>query len=129
MASLMWYPPRFTGLPLVFMTWGTPGHTRSAPGTMARGVRTCGLLTISLGALNVARAVLCAMGGTSEVSGLAGGMRSDREFADYLRRSLTAAAESVEPAGDGLERIRARLGRPWRPIGWRGVQPAYSGDA
>jgi hypothetical protein len=87
------------------------------------------LFTISLGALNVVRAVLYAMRGTSEVSGPAGGIASDREFAEYLRRLLTAAAESVEPAGDGLERIRARLGQRWRPIAWRGVQPAYSGDA
>jgi hypothetical protein len=69
------------------------------------------------------------MGGTSEISGLAAGIWSDREFAEYLRRSLTAAAESVEPAGDGLERIRTRLEQHWRPIAWRGVQPAYSGDA
>ena len=33
-----------------------------------------------------------------------------------LRRALLAAAEQVEPAGDGLERIHARMRRP-RPLG------------
>ncbi len=37
-----------------------------------------------------------------------------REHEELLRRALRGAADSVEPAGDGLERIRARL-RPPRP--------------
>lgn len=32
----------------------------------------------------------------------------DRDYEDILRNALCAAAESVEPAGDGLERIRHR---------------------
>jgi len=35
--------------------------------------------------------------------------RSEREFADRLRRSLHEVAESVEPAADGLDRIVARM--------------------
>ncbi|HCU95562.1 MAG TPA: hypothetical protein DHU96_23760 [Actinobacteria bacterium] len=72
--------------------------------------------------------VLGVMHGRSDVSALAGGIQSEREFGEYLRQSLRAAAESIEPAGDGLERIRARLGQRWQPLGWRGVQPAYGGD-
>lgn len=34
------------------------------------------------------------------------------DYDDVLRRALHAAAESVEPTGDGLERIRARIGPP-----------------
>ena len=33
-----------------------------------------------------------------------------RDYDDILRRALHAAAESVEPSADGLERIRERLG-------------------
>lgn len=36
-------------------------------------------------------------------------MTQDRDYEDALRRALTAAAESIEPAGDGLQRIRHRL--------------------
>jgi hypothetical protein len=36
-------------------------------------------------------------------------MTQDREYEDILRRALTAAAESIEPGGDGLQRIRHRL--------------------
>jgi hypothetical protein len=36
----------------------------------------------------------------------------NRDYDDVLRRALHAAAESIEPAPDGLERIRARLGTP-----------------
>jgi len=36
----------------------------------------------------------------------------DREYEDVVRRALIAAAESIEPAGDGLQRIRHRLGSP-----------------
>src|SRR6266487_3229712 len=50
-----------------------------------------------------------------------------REHEDLLRRALRAAGDSVEPAGDGLERIRARLTRP-RPAfaAWMmsGAEPA-----
>lgn len=35
-----------------------------------------------------------------------------RDYDDILRRALHAAAESVEPSADGLERIRERLGHP-----------------
>jgi hypothetical protein len=49
------------------------------------------------------------------------------EQEERLRRALRAAAESVEPAGDGLERIRGRLTRPrplavaWLMAGWTDV--------
>ena len=50
-----------------------------------------------------------------------------REHEDLLRRALRAAGDSVEPAGDGLERIRARLTAP-RPTvaAWMmcGAEPA-----
>jgi hypothetical protein len=36
-------------------------------------------------------------------------MQGDREFGQFLRRSLHAAAESVVVGEDGLERIRSRL--------------------
>lgn len=36
----------------------------------------------------------------------------NRDYDDILRRALHAAAESVEPSADGLERIRERLGYP-----------------
>ena len=39
-------------------------------------------------------------------------MTQDRDYEDALRRALTAAAESIEPAGDGLQRIRHRLSSP-----------------
>jgi hypothetical protein len=38
-----------------------------------------------------------------------------RDHEELLRRALHTAAESVEPAGDGLERIRARLSPPCPP--------------
>jgi len=38
---------------------------------------------------------------------------ANRDYDEVLRRALRAAADSVEPSADGLERIRARLsGRP-----------------
>ena len=44
---------------------------------------------------------------------------------DFLRRALHAAADSVEPSDDGLERIRARLRAPRpRPVAW--MMAAYS---
>src|SRR5260370_42647578 len=50
---------------------------------------------------------------------------------ETLRRALHAAADRIEPAPDGLERIRARLSKPrplavaWLMAGWTGVaQPA-----
>ncbi len=53
------------------------------------------------------------------------------EQEERLRRALHAAAESIEPAADGLERIRARLARPrplavaWLMAGWTDLaQPA-----
>jgi hypothetical protein len=36
-------------------------------------------------------------------------MTQERDYEDALRRALAAAAESIEPAGDGLQRIRHRL--------------------
>jgi len=36
-------------------------------------------------------------------------MTQDRDYEDVLRRALAAAAESIEPGGDGLQRIRHRL--------------------
>ena len=49
--------------------------------------------------------------------------RGDHE--DLLRRALHAAADSVEPSDDGLERIRARLRAPYpRPVAW--MMAAYS---
>jgi hypothetical protein len=53
------------------------------------------------------------------------------EQEEMLRRALRAAADSIEPAADGLERIRERLARPrplavaWLMAGWADVtQPA-----
>ena len=46
---------------------------------------------------------------------------------DILRQALHAAAESVEPAADGLARIRARLSTPhpmvvaWVIAAWSGL--------
>ena len=37
----------------------------------------------------------------------------DRDHDEILRRALHAAANSVEPAEDGLERIRAQLTTPY----------------
>jgi hypothetical protein len=42
-------------------------------------------------------------------------MTQDRDYEDALRRALTAAAESIEPASDGLQRIRHRLDSPRSP--------------
>jgi len=53
------------------------------------------------------------------------------DFEEILRRELHAAAESIEPAADGLNQIRARLSAPrplviaWLMVGWTSVgQPA-----
>ena len=50
---------------------------------------------------------------------------------EILRRALHAVADAIEPAADGLERIRGRLSKPrplavaWLMAGWTGVaQPA-----
>ncbi len=41
------------------------------------------------------------------------------DFEDILRRALHAAADSVHPSDDGLERIRARLTTPYPlPVAW-----------
>jgi hypothetical protein len=52
---------------------------------------------------------------------------------EILRRELRAAAESIEPAADGLNQIRARLSAPrplavaWFMVGWTTVgQPALA---
>jgi hypothetical protein len=39
-------------------------------------------------------------------------MTQDRDYEDILRRALAAAADSIEPTGDGLQRIRHRLDSP-----------------
>lgn len=58
------------------------------------------------------------MRGKSDVSRLFGGISSDHEFGDYLRRLFQAAVEPIEPADGALKRIRARLGqRPRRAAG------------
>jgi hypothetical protein len=44
---------------------------------------------------------------------------SDRDYDELVRRGLHVAADSVEPAEDGLERIRARLTTPYPvPVAW-----------
>ncbi len=44
---------------------------------------------------------------------------SDRDYDELVRRALQVAAGSVEPADDGLERIRARLATPYPvPVAW-----------
>src|SRR6266480_7433271 len=41
------------------------------------------------------------------------------DYEDFLRGALHAAVDSAEPAGDGLERIRARLTTPHPlPVAW-----------
>ena len=41
------------------------------------------------------------------------------DYEDFLRGALHAAVDSVEPAGDGLGRIRARLTTPHPlPVAW-----------
>lgn len=41
------------------------------------------------------------------------------EYEEFIRRALHAAADSVEPSEDGLERIRRRLGAPHSvPVAW-----------
>src|SRR5215472_3490234 len=41
------------------------------------------------------------------------------DYEDFLRGALHAAVDSAQPAGDGLERIRARLTRPHPlPVAW-----------
>lgn len=54
---------------------------------------------------------------------------SEREEA--LRRALFSAAESIEPAPDGLDRIRARLGpsRPWLVAWLEGIWAGLAGYA
>ena len=52
----------------------------------------------------------------------------DRDLEEILRRTLRAAASSVEPADDGLERIRARLTTP-RPLLVAWIMAGYSAGA
>src|SRR5215472_2024320 len=41
------------------------------------------------------------------------------DYEDFLRGALHAAVDSAQPAGDGLERIRARLTTPHPlPVAW-----------
>src|SRR5580700_517483 len=50
----------------------------------------------------------------------------DHDFDEFLRRVLQEQANAVEPADDGLERIRARLTRPRpAPVAW--VMAVFSG--
>lgn len=42
----------------------------------------------------------------------AGPMTTDHELGEILRRSMHAAVDSAEPAGDGLQQIRRRLEKP-----------------
>ena len=52
--------------------------------------------------------------------------RHDHDFDEFLRRLLREEADAVEPADDGLERIRARLTRPRpAPVAW--VMAVFSG--
>ncbi|HEY2508595.1 MAG TPA: hypothetical protein VGI58_18905, partial [Streptosporangiaceae bacterium] len=45
--------------------------------------------------------------------------RHQRTYDEALSRALHAAADQIEPSGDGLERIRARLGPPMpAPAAW-----------
>lgn len=37
----------------------------------------------------------------------------DHDFGDIVRQALRTAADSVEPADDGLDRIRDRMRKPW----------------
>jgi hypothetical protein len=50
----------------------------------------------------------------------------DHDFDEFLRRLLREEADAVEPAGDGLERIQARLTRP-RPALVVWVMAVFSG--
>lgn len=50
----------------------------------------------------------------------------DRDFDEFLRRVLREEAAAVQPADDGLERIRARLTRP-RPVPVAWVMAVFSG--
>src|SRR5262245_8767711 len=49
------------------------------------------------------------------------------EQEEVLRRALHAVADTIEPAADGLERIRERLSKPrplavaWLMAGWTGL--------
>src|SRR5215471_2508216 len=52
-------------------------------------------------------------------------LRNDYSYEELLRRALHSAVESVEPADDGLERIRAGLTTPHAlPVAW--VMAGYS---
>ena len=43
----------------------------------------------------------------------------DRDYDELVHRALQVAADSVEPADNGLERIRARLAMPYPvPVAW-----------
>ena len=48
------------------------------------------------------------------------------DFDEFLRRVMQEQADAVEPADDGLERIRARLTRP-RPVPLVWVMAVFSG--
>ncbi len=52
-------------------------------------------------------------------------MQRERDYDDILRRALCTAADSIEPSGDGLERIRARLTTP-RPLPSAWLMAGYS---
>jgi hypothetical protein len=52
-------------------------------------------------------------------------MQQEYEFDEVLRRALRVAADSIEPGGDGLERIRARLSMP-RPLAIAWLMTGYA---
>ncbi len=52
-------------------------------------------------------------------------MHRERDYDDVLRRALLAAADSIEPSSDGLERIRARLTPPM-PLAAAWLMAGYS---
>jgi hypothetical protein len=52
--------------------------------------------------------------------------QDDHDFDEFLRRLLREEVDAVQPAGDGLERIRARLTRP-RPLPVAWVMAVSSG--
>jgi hypothetical protein len=56
-------------------------------------------------------------------------MQRDREFEQFVRRALHAAAESVAVKDDGLERIRGRLAEVRRAVAPDHAERAVPGPA
>jgi hypothetical protein len=63
------------------------------------------------------------MSGGSDDCGLTRGIWSEREFDELLRRSLHAAAQSVEPDANGLDKIFAGLRQRSQPATVRRLHP------